>query len=46
LTPGAAATFRIAGHTYHANSAGTARVPAGRGTAAAPGYVGAAFRTY
>ena len=45
LTHVAAATFRIGGHTYHANSAGTARVPAGHGTAAAAGYVGAAFRT-
>jgi hypothetical protein len=45
LTPVAAATFRIGGHTYHANSAGTARVLAGHGTAAAAGYVGASFRT-
>jgi hypothetical protein len=45
-TPVAAATFRVGGHTYHANSSGTARVPTGRGTAAAPGYVGASFRTY
>jgi hypothetical protein len=45
LTPVAAATFRIGGKTYHADAKGTARVPAGHGTAAAPGYVGAAFRT-
>ena len=45
LTPVSAATFRMAGHTYHANTAGTARVPAGQGTAAAAGYVGASFRT-
>ncbi|HEX4526919.1 MAG TPA: hypothetical protein VH108_09300, partial [Gaiellaceae bacterium] len=45
LTPVSAATFRIAGHTYHANTAGTARVPAGQGTATAAGYVGASFRT-
>jgi hypothetical protein len=44
-TPVAGATFRMGGHTYHANSAGTARVPAGHGTAAAAGYVGASFRT-
>jgi hypothetical protein len=37
------ATFRIAGRTYHANAAGKAKVPAGSGKAAAPGYVGAAF---
>ena len=45
LTPVGGATFRIAGHTYHANAAGTARVPAGGGKAAAAGYVGASFRT-
>ena len=45
LTPVAGATFRIAGRTYHANATGTARVPAGRGKAAAAGYVGASFRT-
>jgi hypothetical protein len=39
------ATFRIAGRTYHANAAGKAKVPAGSGKAAAPGYVGAAFHT-
>jgi hypothetical protein len=37
------ATFRIAGRTYHANAVGKAKVPAGSGKAAAPGYVGAAF---
>jgi hypothetical protein len=37
------ATFRIAGRTYHANAAGKAKIPAGSGKAAAPGYVGAAF---
>jgi len=45
LTPVSGATFRIGGHTYHANAAGTARVPAGQGTAAAAGYVGSYFRT-
>jgi hypothetical protein len=45
LTPVASATFRIAGRTFQANGKGTARVPSGRGTAAAPGYVGVAFRT-
>jgi hypothetical protein len=39
------ATFRIAGRTYHANAAGKAKVPAGSGKAAAPGYVGASFHT-
>jgi hypothetical protein len=38
------ATFRIAGRTFHANVAGKAKVPTGSGKAAAPGYVGAAFR--
>jgi hypothetical protein len=38
------ATFRIGGRTIHANAAGTARVPAGSGKAAAPGYVGASFK--
>jgi hypothetical protein len=37
------ATFRIAGRTYHANTAGKAKVPAGSGKAAAPGHVGASF---
>jgi hypothetical protein len=45
LTPVAGATFRIGGRTFHANGTGTARVPAGHGTAAATGYVGASFRT-
>lgn len=39
----AGATFRIHGHTYHADSAGKAKVPAGSGKAAAPGYAGASF---
>ena len=38
------ATFRIGGRTIHANAAGRARLPAGSGKAAAPGYVGASFR--
>jgi hypothetical protein len=38
------AAFRVGGRTYHANSAGKARVPPGSGKAAAPGYVGASFR--
>jgi hypothetical protein len=37
------ATFRIDGRTIHANTTGTAKVPAGSGKAAAPGYVGASF---
>ncbi|HKD94422.1 MAG TPA: hypothetical protein VKB43_06900 [Gaiellaceae bacterium] len=45
LTPVAGATFQIGGHTYHANSKGTARVPAGQGKAAAAGYVGTSFKT-
>lgn len=45
LTPVAGATFRIGARTYHADAKGTARVPAGHGTAAAAGYVGASFRT-
>jgi hypothetical protein len=45
LTPVASATFRIGGRTFHADAKGTARVPAGHGAAAAPGYVGASFRT-
>jgi hypothetical protein len=45
LTPVGGATFRIGGHTYHANAKGTAKVRAGHGTAAAAGYVGASFRT-
>jgi hypothetical protein len=39
------ATFRIGGRTIHGNAAGKARVPAGSGKAAAPGYVGASFRS-
>jgi len=38
------ATFRIGGRTFHANAAGRAKVPAGSGKAAAPGYIGASFR--
>ena len=38
------AIFRIGGRTIHANVAGTARVPAGSGKAAAPGYAGASFK--
>jgi hypothetical protein len=38
------ATFRIGGRTIHANAAGRAKVPAGSGKAAAPGYVGASFK--
>jgi hypothetical protein len=40
----ATATFRIGGRTIHANAAGTAKVPAGSGKAAAPGYAGASFK--
>ena len=39
------ATFRIKGQTIHANGAGKAKVPAGSGKAAAPGYAGASFRS-
>lgn len=39
------ATFVVRGRTYRANAAGKAKVPAGSGKAAAPGYVGAAFHT-
>jgi hypothetical protein len=38
------AAFRIGGRTIHANATGTAKVPAGSGKAAAPGYVGASFK--
>jgi len=38
------ATFRIGGRTIKANAAGKAKVPRGRGTAAASGYVSASFR--
>ena len=37
------AVFKIGGRTIHANSAGTASVPAGTGKASAAGYVGASF---
>ena len=37
------ASFRIHGRTYHGNSTGKAKVPAGSGKAAAPGYAGASF---
>ena len=39
------ATFTIHGRSYHANAAGKAKVTAGSGKAAAPGYVGASFHT-
>ena len=38
------ATFHIAGRTIKAGASGKAKVPVGSGKAAAPGYVGAAFR--
>jgi hypothetical protein len=38
------AVFKIGGRTIHANSSGTAQVPAGSGKASAPGYAGASFR--
>jgi hypothetical protein len=38
------ATFTIRGRAYHANAAGKARIPAGSGKAAAPGYAAASFR--
>lgn len=37
------ATFTIHGRTYHANAQGKAKIPAGSGKAAAPGYAGASF---
>jgi hypothetical protein len=40
-----AAAFRIGGRTIHADAAGKAKVPAGSGKAAAPGYAGASFRS-
>jgi hypothetical protein len=40
-----AASFRIAGRMFHADAAGKAKVPTGSGKAAAPGYVGASFRS-
>lgn len=44
-TPVGGATFRIGGHTYHANAKGIAKVRAGHGKASAAGYVGASFQT-
>jgi hypothetical protein len=38
------ATFKIGGRTIHADATGKAKVPAGRGTASAQGYVSAPFR--
>jgi hypothetical protein len=38
------ATFRIGGRTIKANATGAAKVPHGRGTASAAGYVSASFR--
>jgi hypothetical protein len=38
------ATFTIKGRTFHGNAAGKAKVVAGSGKAAAPGYAGAAFK--
>ena len=38
------ARFTVKGHTFHGNAAGKAKVVAGSGKAAAPGYVGAAFK--
>lgn len=40
----AGARFRIAGRTIAANASGAAKVPRGRGTASASGYVAASFR--
>jgi hypothetical protein len=40
----AGARFRIGGKTVKANAAGKAKVPSGRGTASASGYVSASFR--
>jgi hypothetical protein len=40
----AGATFRVGGRTFKANASGKAKVPSGRGTAAASGYVSASFR--
>lgn len=37
-------TFVVGGRTLRGDVSGKAKVPAGRGAAAAPGYVGAAFR--
>ena len=38
------ASFRIGGRAIHVDASGKAKVPGGKGTAAAPGYAGAAFR--
>ena len=38
------ATFTVGGRVVHGDASGKAKVPAGSGKAAAPGYVGAAFR--
>jgi hypothetical protein len=43
--PVPSATFRVGGRTFHADGAGKAKVPVGSGKAAAPGYVGASFRS-
>jgi hypothetical protein len=40
----AGARFRISGRTIKANASGKAKVPSGRGTASASGYVSASFR--
>jgi hypothetical protein len=40
----AGATFRVGGRTIKANASGKAKVPSGRGTASASGYVSASFR--
>jgi hypothetical protein len=40
----AGATFRSGGRTIKANASGKAKVPSGRGTASASGYVSASFR--
>lgn len=44
--PVPSATFRIGGRTIRANAAGRARVPAGSGKAAAPGYAAASFESH
>jgi hypothetical protein len=38
------ATFTVGGRAFHGDATGKAKVPAGSGKAAAPGYAGAAFR--
>jgi hypothetical protein len=45
VVPVPTATFTIGGRTYHADASGKAKVPAGSGKAAAPGYADASFRT-